>query len=119
MGSGASVEHENGTRRLSGAKDLERRLCDNLRRRWQPHFQAPASPSQSPAEPSRSMQLRLIRAMKSKDAAMVTREVRRMRRTAKGLPRGEVRKAFIAAAGKLEKIARRLESETARPKRKK
>ena len=57
--------------------------------------------------------------MKSKDVAMVTREVRRMRRMAKGLPRGEVRKAFIAAAGNLEKIARRLESETARPKRKK
>ncbi|MGB8183240.1 MAG: hypothetical protein WCF13_12815 [Stellaceae bacterium] len=57
--------------------------------------------------------------MKSKDAAMVTREVRRMRRMAKGLPRGEGRKAFIAAAGNLEKIARRLESETARPKPKK
>lgn len=57
--------------------------------------------------------------MKSKDAAMVTREVRRMRRTAKGLPRGGVRKVFVAAAGKLEKIARRLEAEATPPKRKK
>ena len=51
--------------------------------------------------------------MKSKDAAMVMREVRRMRGRVRNLPRGDVRRALKAAADKLERIARRLEAKAA------
>lgn len=55
--------------------------------------------------------------MKSKDAARVLREVRRMRGRIRTLPRGDVRRALKAAADKLETIARRLEVEAAPRKR--
>jgi len=56
--------------------------------------------------------------MKSKDAAMVLREVRRMRAKVRTLPRGQVRRTLKAAADKLETIARRLETDAAPPRRK-
>ncbi|MDE2513817.1 MAG: hypothetical protein KGL22_06895 [Alphaproteobacteria bacterium] len=57
--------------------------------------------------------------MKSKDAAMVLREVRRMRSRIRNLPRGQVRRALKAAADKLETIVRRLETDAApRPRQK-
>ncbi|MBU6508121.1 MAG: hypothetical protein KGQ82_11535 [Alphaproteobacteria bacterium] len=57
--------------------------------------------------------------MKSKDAAMVLREVRRMRSRIRNLPRGQVRRALKAAADKLETIVRRLETNAApRPRQK-
>lgn len=57
--------------------------------------------------------------MKSKDAAMVLREMRRMRSRIRNLPRGQVRRALKAAADKLEMIARRLETDAApRPRQK-
>lgn len=55
--------------------------------------------------------------MKSKDAARVLREVRRMRSRVRTLPHGDVRRALKAAADKLEMIARRLEAEGAPRKR--
>lgn len=57
--------------------------------------------------------------MKSKDAAMVLREMRRMRSRIRNLPRGQVRRALKAAADKLAMIARRLETNAApRPRQK-
>ncbi|MDE1969452.1 MAG: hypothetical protein KGI92_11155 [Alphaproteobacteria bacterium] len=57
--------------------------------------------------------------MKSKDAAMVLREMRRMRSRIRNLPRGQVRRALKAAADKLETIVRRLETDAApRPRQK-
>jgi len=57
--------------------------------------------------------------MKSKDAAMVLREMRRMRSRIRNLPRGQVRRALKAAADKLETIVRRLETNAApRPRQK-
>ena len=57
--------------------------------------------------------------MKSKDAAMVLREMRRMRSRIRNLPRGQVRRALKAAADKLEPIVRRLETDAApRPRQK-
>lgn len=57
--------------------------------------------------------------MKSEDAAMVLREVRRMRSRIRNLPRGQLRRALKAAADKLEMIARRLETDAApRPRQK-
>lgn len=55
--------------------------------------------------------------MKSKDAARVLREVRRMRSRIRTLPRGDVRRALKAAADKLETIARRLEAKATPRKR--
>ena len=55
--------------------------------------------------------------MKSKDAARVLREVRRMRDRIRKLPPGDVRRTLKSAADKLETIARRLETEAAPKKR--
>ncbi|MGH6995316.1 MAG: hypothetical protein ACREES_06440 [Stellaceae bacterium] len=55
--------------------------------------------------------------MKSKDAARVLREVHRMRRRVRTLPRGDLRRALAAAADKLETIAYRLEAKAAPRKR--
>ena len=55
--------------------------------------------------------------MKSKDAARVLREVRRMRSRIRNLPRGDVRRALKAAADKLDMIARRLEAKATPRKR--
>jgi len=55
--------------------------------------------------------------MKSKDAARVLREVRRMRGRIRNLPPGEVRRTLKSAADKLETLARRLETEAAPRKR--
>lgn len=55
--------------------------------------------------------------MKSKDAARVLREVRRMRGRIRNLPPGDVRRTLKSAAEKLETIARRLETEAAPKKR--
>lgn len=55
--------------------------------------------------------------MKSKDAARVLREVRRMRGRLRKLPPGDVRRTLKSAAERLETIARRLETEAAPRKR--
>lgn len=55
--------------------------------------------------------------MKSKDAARVLREVRRMRSRIRNLPRGDVRRALKAAADKLDMIARCLEAKATPRKR--
>lgn len=55
--------------------------------------------------------------MKSKDAAQVLREVRRMRGRIRNLPPGDVRRTLKSAAEKLETIVRRLETEAAPKKR--
>lgn len=54
---------------------------------------------------------------RSKDAARVLREVRRMRGRIRNLPSGEVRRTLKSAADRLEKIARRLDTESAPRKR--
>lgn len=55
--------------------------------------------------------------MKSKDAARVLREVRRMRGRIRNLPPGDVRRTLTSAAERLETIARRLETEATPKKR--
>lgn len=55
--------------------------------------------------------------MRSKDAARVLREVRRMRGRIRNLPPGDVRRTLKSAADRLETIARGLATETAPRKR--
>lgn len=55
--------------------------------------------------------------MRSKDAARVLREVRRMRGRIRNLPPGDVRRTLKSAVDTLAAIARRLETEAAPKKR--